>query len=98
MVSVIRCAAIWTNAKCTLLKWTGSLIAMTWLLPIISITYFLHGSWGSEEHIRTGYICWFFCGVREMGAHHKVYAGVVIKYMPPVMPRYIGGVVLGYTH
>jgi hypothetical protein len=24
------------------------------------------------------------------GAHHKVYAGVVIKYMPPAMPRYIG--------
>jgi hypothetical protein len=28
-----------------------------------------------------------------MGAHPSVYAGVVIKYMPPVMPRYIGGAV-----
>jgi hypothetical protein len=27
------------------------------------------------------------------GAHPLVYAGVVIKYMPPVMPRYIGGAV-----
>jgi hypothetical protein len=27
------------------------------------------------------------------GAHPSVYAGVVIKYMPPVMPRYIGGAV-----
>jgi hypothetical protein len=30
---------------------------------------------------------------QKRGAHPSVYAGVVIKYMPPVMPRYIGGAV-----
>ena len=66
MVSVVRCAGIWTNNKCCILDWTKTIISMTWLLPMTNITYFLTMRWSSEEHVRTGYICWFFCGVKEM--------------------------------
>ena len=66
MVSVVRCAGVWTNNKCCLLDWTKTIISLTWLLPMTNITYFLTLRWSSEEHVRTGYICWFFCGVKEM--------------------------------
>ena len=66
MVSVVRCAGIWTNNKCCLLQWTKSIIALTWLLPFTNITYAMYFRWASEEHVRTGYICWFFCGVKHM--------------------------------
>jgi len=75
MVSVVRCAGVWTNNKCCLLDWTKTIISLTWLLPMTNITYFLTLRWSSEEHVRTGYICWFFCGVKEMlhDAHDEAY-------------------------
>lgn len=69
MVSVIRCAGIWTNNNCCLLRWTGRMISLTWLLPMITNTYFIYLRWGSTEHIRTGYICWYFCGIQPMLEH-----------------------------
>ena len=74
MVSAIRCMGIWTNNKCYLLKFTKSFISGIWLVPSISVTYFLYSSWGSEAHIRTGYICWYFCGVEEM-MHVRFFCG-----------------------
>lgn len=45
------------------------MISLTWLLPIVTNTYFVYLRWGSTEHIRTGYICWYFCGIRHMLEH-----------------------------
>ena len=66
MVSVIRCVGIWTNNTCFILRYTKTLICMTWVIPILSISHTLYGNWGSDEHIRTGFVCWYFCGIKHM--------------------------------
>ena len=66
IVSVVRCAGIWTNNECFLLKRTGTLITLTWSLPVLTNTYFVTNQWGSPFHINTGYVCWFFCGINQM--------------------------------
>ena len=66
MVSMARCAGIWTNNTCCLLNWTGTIITLSWCIPVMNISYAMYYRWSSEQHVRTGYICWYICGVQRM--------------------------------
>ena len=65
-VSFIRCLAIWTDNKCRLLERHKTCLAFIWTIPAIALFAFYNSNWSDERHIRSSYVCSFFCGINSM--------------------------------
>merc|ERR1719273_840294 len=65
-VSFIRCLAIWTDNKCRLLERHKTCLAFIWTIPAIALLAFYNSNWSDERHIRSSYVCSFFCGINSM--------------------------------
>ena len=69
-VSFIRCLAIWTDNKCRLLEHHKRCLAVIWTLPTITLLIFYYNFWSDDRHIRSSYVCSFFCGISSMQSYN----------------------------
>ena len=65
-VSFIRCLAIWTDNKCRLLEHHKRCLTVIWILPTLTLLIFYYYFWSDDRHIRSSYVCSFFCGISSM--------------------------------
>ena len=69
-VSFIRCLAIWTDNKCRLLEQPKTCLVFIWIVPATALFVFYNSVWSEESHIRSSYVCSFFCGINSMQSYN----------------------------
>ena len=72
-VSFIRCLAIWTDNKCRLLEHHKTCLTFIWIVPTFVLLIFYYYFWSDDRHIRSSYVCSFFCGISAMQNYNVKY-------------------------